>query len=295
MEGSTRASDASVIPPQSIQIPQNTSEADNTRTNKGSNKPMVQYVVGLAPIKSDPSITSMNTEPTASQLATAKSILDQLGVAHMGANQTQPMDQGAAQEGQEGEKKPNKPPRKKKEKAEVEYTTCDLCGVILNSDAIAQTHFAGKKHQKKLKAETILKDLMAKADIINSPNKRTVVVPPISQQGSLPTQTTAEAMDAQWSGEASGSRTVVVPSAEGEVANGASANILKCEVCDIDFNSPSHADMHYQGKKHAKKVKLMLEGPTPQPAPKPKKTKEAVEASELFCTLCNVSTTGQIK
>ncbi|XP_072027038.1 zinc finger matrin-type protein 3-like isoform X2 [Amphiura filiformis] len=256
MEGSTRASDASVIPPQSIQIPQNTSEADNTR-----------LVTSYPP----------STDPLG---------LESLGEESPGDLPAYSAPSGLLM-GPESDAKNH-----------GEFRTCNVCGITMTSAITAKMHYAGKNHQKKLKARALLlsrPDLMAKADIINSPNKRTVVVPPISQQGSLPTQTTAEAMDAQWSGEASGSRTVVVPSAEGEVANGASANILKCEVCDIDFNSPSHADMHYQGKKHAKKVKLMLEGPTPQPAPKPKKTKEAVEASELFCTLCNVSTTGQIK
>ncbi len=105
---------------------------------------------------------------------------------------------------------------------------------------------------------------MAKADIINSPNKRTVVAPPSATPGDT-TQTSAESMDAQWSGqqEAGSSRTVVVPG--GDVANGGQTNLLKCEICDIEFNSPSHAEMHYQGKKHTKKVKLMLEGPTPPP------------------------------
>lgn len=105
---------------------------------------------------------------------------------------------------------------------------------------------------------------MAKADTICS--KRTVVVPQTSQPGGvqtafpIKTEASAESMDTQ---EASSSRMVVVPPAEG-ASNGASS-ILKCEVCDIEFNSPSHAEMHYQGKKHAKKVKLMIEGPTPPP------------------------------
>ena len=124
---------------------------------------MVQYVVGLAP-KSEPLSTAMITEPTASQLATAKSILDQLAVTQMAAGTGQPPSTGeigaspAAQfQEVEGATPSPKKPKKKKEKTEVEYTTCDLCGVILNSDAIAQTHYAGKKHQKKLKAESVLK------------------------------------------------------------------------------------------------------------------------------------------
>lgn len=91
---------------------------------------------------------------------------------------------------------------------------------------------------------------MENKEIVNTPAKRTVVAPsdaPVDQM-----DTSAD----------SSQRTVVAPSANGD---GASSTILKCEVCNIEFNSPTHAEMHYQGKKHAKKVKLLLEGPKPQP------------------------------
>lgn len=115
---------------------------------------MVQYVIGQAPIKPESPVDL--AQPTM-DLAQAKSILDQLGI---GSEAGQPQQE----EGEQGEdammtneagERPAK--RAKKPKAEVEYITCDLCGVLMSSDAIAQLHYAGKKHLKKLKAQGVLK------------------------------------------------------------------------------------------------------------------------------------------
>ena len=47
-----------------------------------------------------------------------------------------------------------------------EYRHCDVCGIELNSAIVAKAHYAGKNHQKKLKALALLKSNQGKMVVI---------------------------------------------------------------------------------------------------------------------------------
>ncbi|XP_018407895.1 PREDICTED: zinc finger protein 346 [Nanorana parkeri] len=76
-----------------------------------------------------------------------------------------------------------------------------------------------------------------------------------------------------------------------------------CPVCNMTFSSPVVAASHYQGKTHAKNLKMKVQGgvkegvPLPKkprltpPAPAPEKNTGTVDRSdpEKFCQLCNAT------
>ncbi|XP_038673188.1 zinc finger matrin-type protein 3 isoform X2 [Scyliorhinus canicula] len=106
---------------------------------------------------------------------------------------------------------------------------CKLCNVSLNSTQQAQAHYQGKNHSKKLRNYYAGHQCVAAPKLthfVDQPG--TQLHPPASQSGSSKTA----------------GRVIL-----------ATANDY-CKLCDASFSSPAVAQAHYQGKNHAKRLRL---------------------------------------
>ncbi|XP_067085549.1 zinc finger matrin-type protein 3 [Osmerus mordax] len=115
---------------------------------------------------------------------------------------------------------------------------CKLCNVTLNSAQQAQAHYQGKNHSKKLRNFYAGSQQPPPIRIPESTE-------PVTQQP-LPTSSTESVPSKQ-----------PVPLS----FKGASRVILAtendyCKLCDASFSSPAVAQAHYQGKNHAKRLRL---------------------------------------
>ncbi|EMP38401.1 Zinc finger matrin-type protein 3 [Chelonia mydas] len=106
---------------------------------------------------------------------------------------------------------------------------CKLCNVTLNSAQQAQAHYQGKNHSKKLRNYYAANSCPAPARMSNS------VEPAVPQIVSHP---------AQMGASKPGGR--VIMATENDY----------CKLCDASFSSPAVAQAHYQGKNHAKRLRL---------------------------------------
>ncbi|XP_062869345.1 zinc finger matrin-type protein 3 [Trichomycterus rosablanca] len=114
---------------------------------------------------------------------------------------------------------------------------CKLCNVTLNSAQQAQAHYQGKNHSKKLR------NFYAGSQQ-PPPIRVPEDVEPVSQQSlsSPPTEI----------GTAMGK----LPSFTGLSRVILATENDYCKLCDASFSSPAVAHAHYQGKNHAKRVRL---------------------------------------
>lgn len=106
---------------------------------------------------------------------------------------------------------------------------CKLCNVTLNSAQQAQAHYQGKNHSKKLRNYYAANSCPAPTRMSNSVEP----VPP--QVVSLP---------AQMGSSKPGGRVILATEND------------YCKLCDASFSSPAVAQAHYQGKNHAKRLRL---------------------------------------
>ncbi|NXN64013.1 ZMAT3 protein, partial [Himantopus himantopus] len=106
---------------------------------------------------------------------------------------------------------------------------CKLCNVTLNSAQQAQAHYQGKNHSKKLRNYYAANSCPAPARMSNS------VEPAPPQVVSLP---------AQMGSSKPGGRVILATEND------------YCKLCDASFSSPAVAQAHYQGKNHAKRLRL---------------------------------------
>ncbi|KAB5559249.1 hypothetical protein PHYPO_G00026830 [Pangasianodon hypophthalmus] len=114
---------------------------------------------------------------------------------------------------------------------------CKLCNVTLNSPQQAQAHYQGKNHSKKLR------NFYAGSQQ-PPPIRIPEEVEPVSQQShSTPPAETGTALGkpASFIGPSR-----VILATENDY----------CKLCDASFSSPAVAHAHYQGKNHAKRVRL---------------------------------------
>ncbi|XP_078267050.1 zinc finger matrin-type protein 3-like [Rhinoraja longicauda] len=106
---------------------------------------------------------------------------------------------------------------------------CKLCNVSLNSTQQAQAHYQGKNHSKKLRNYYAGHQCVSASKMTNPVDQPpTQPHPPAAQSGSSKTA----------------SRVIL-----------ATANDY-CKLCDASFSSPAVAQAHYQGKNHAKRLRL---------------------------------------
>ncbi|XP_067851416.1 zinc finger matrin-type protein 3 isoform X2 [Heptranchias perlo] len=106
---------------------------------------------------------------------------------------------------------------------------CKLCNVSLNSTQQAQAHYQGKNHSKKLR------NYYAGHQCLATPKVTHPVDQPATQLHPLASQ----------SGSSKTAGRVIL----------ATANDY-CKLCDASFSSPAVAQAHYQGKNHAKRLRL---------------------------------------
>ncbi|KAM6443596.1 zinc finger matrin-type protein 3 isoform 1-T3 [Liasis olivaceus] len=106
---------------------------------------------------------------------------------------------------------------------------CRLCNVTLNSAQQAQAHYQGKNHSKKLRNYYAANSCPAPARVSNS------LEPATHPMVSLPPQ-----------GSSSKPGGRVILATENDY----------CKLCDASFSSPAVAQAHYQGKNHAKRLRL---------------------------------------
>ncbi|KAL8188049.1 UNVERIFIED_CONTAM: Zinc finger matrin-type protein 3 [Gekko kuhli] len=106
---------------------------------------------------------------------------------------------------------------------------CRLCNVTLNSAQQAQAHYQGKNHSKKLRNYYAANSCPAPARMNSS------LEPATHPVASLPPQ-----------GASSKPGGRVILATENDY----------CKLCDASFSSPAVAQAHYQGKNHAKRLRL---------------------------------------
>ncbi|KAI1891551.1 hypothetical protein AGOR_G00144960 [Albula goreensis] len=114
---------------------------------------------------------------------------------------------------------------------------CKLCNVTLNSAQQAQAHYQGKNHSKKLR------NFYAGSQQ-PPPIRIPEVIEPVSQQP-LTTPPTESATSCKQPPPFKGASRVIL----------ATENDY-CKLCDASFSSPAVAQAHYQGKNHAKRLRL---------------------------------------
>ncbi|XP_073655207.1 zinc finger matrin-type protein 1 isoform X2 [Tursiops truncatus] len=158
---------------------------------------------------------------------------------------------------------------------------CDLCNMIFSSPVVAQSHYVGKFHAKKLK------QLMEEHDQV-SPSG-------FQPEMGVPITTSAESTFLK--------PLVVKPPPGGikdETTPSSSSSALDlnnpnkyCKLCPASFNGPLMAQQHYVGKKHkrneAKKkfVDKIREKPLPA-----KSDANAFSMKTYVCHICNITFTS---
>ncbi|XP_072110659.1 zinc finger matrin-type protein 3 isoform X1 [Mobula birostris] len=106
---------------------------------------------------------------------------------------------------------------------------CKLCNVSLNSTQQAQAHYQGKNHSKKLRNYYAGRQCVSTSKVTHPVDQPAAQLhPPASQSG---------------------------PSKMAGRVILATANDY-CKLCDASFSSPAVAQAHYQGKNHAKRLRL---------------------------------------
>ncbi|XP_074524144.1 uncharacterized protein zmat3 [Halichoeres trimaculatus] len=112
---------------------------------------------------------------------------------------------------------------------------CKLCNVTLNSAQQAQAHYQGKNHSKKLR------------NFYAGSQQPPAIRIPDALEGAGQTALSSGSNDSDAGRQA--------------LYKGATRVILAtendyCKLCDASFSSPAVAQAHYQGKNHAKKLRL---------------------------------------
>ncbi|XP_068137156.1 zinc finger matrin-type protein 3 [Hyperolius riggenbachi] len=105
--------------------------------------------------------------------------------------------------------------------------SCKLCNVTLNSAQQAQAHYQGKNHSKKLRNYCASSSCPASSRLSQT-------VESTSPGSSSPNVTAGK----------SGGRVILATEND------------YCKLCDASFSSPVVAQAHYQGKNHAKRLRL---------------------------------------
>ncbi|XP_029905685.1 zinc finger matrin-type protein 3 isoform X2 [Myripristis murdjan] len=111
---------------------------------------------------------------------------------------------------------------------------CKLCNVTLNSAQQAQAHYQGKNHSKKLR------NFYA-----GSQQPPAIRIPEVAEVGQTALSSGPKDSDTGRQALYKGATRVIL----------ATENDY-CKLCDASFSSPAVAQAHYQGKNHAKKLRL---------------------------------------
>lgn len=154
-------------------------------------------------------------------------------------------------------------------------TKCDICEATFTSGLMAQSHFTGKKHEKKF---TDFLKVFCEKNNVDMPVKKT-------------TNSTVDSKSSKGSG---------------------SQFKDKCNLCDVELTSPAMADLHYKGKQHRKRELSGVPKADTKEDPsgrfgigkdfsqkeekeKVKNGNSAVNSDKLFyCSICDVETTSEV-
>ncbi|XP_064642699.1 zinc finger protein 385B-like isoform X2 [Lineus longissimus] len=172
---------------------------------------------------------------------------------------------------------------------------CKICSVSLNAPSQAQQHYTGKTHAKKVRQylDKVKKGEMRRDGSLILEEERNmspvpvappeIPVPPIAKA-----ETCVKIEPPSVATQINGSPTTVsTPSPTSSTSE--PAEEVYCKVCDVSFNSTKQAQQHYQGKNHARRVKIAeynSEAVKVEPAVGGKK-------ATYMCTVCQVYATSQ--
>ncbi|XP_060111270.1 zinc finger matrin-type protein 1-like [Heteronotia binoei] len=152
-------------------------------------------------------------------------------------------------------------------------TSCRLCSMTFTSPVVAQSHYLGKIHAKKLKQ--LAAEQAQHSAQTTPPKAGNSAVPELGHEKTSP-DTDAE--------DPSVSSSAPVSSENPE---------KYCKLCLASFNNPLMAHQHYVGKKHKRneaRKKLMAEmGPEALPG---ESEASAIGAGNYICPICSISLTS---
>ncbi|XP_043846316.1 lysine-rich coiled-coil protein 1 isoform X2 [Dromiciops gliroides] len=158
---------------------------------------------------------------------------------------------------------------------------CDLCNMIFSSPVVAQSHYVGKVHAKKLKQ--FMGEHAQMSPPSSQPDKG---LPVVNCAGPEPPQPTSDRAAPEAAMEETS------PSCGGPALDLNDPDRY-CELCCASFNSPLMAQQHYVGKKHkrseARKKILEEMGQKTLPA---ESTSSALGVGNYICPICSVTLTS---
>ncbi|XP_063156468.1 lysine-rich coiled-coil protein 1 [Candoia aspera] len=152
---------------------------------------------------------------------------------------------------------------------------CRLCNMILTSPVVAQSHYLGKVHAKKLKQ--LSDQTQPLEDVQSEPDSSAI---PILPEASLE-KNVQQDVDSE------------DPSSSCRTALDLDDPDKYCKLCSAPFNNPLMAHQHYVGKKHKRnelRKKLMAEIGT-QVIPAESKA-SALGVGNYICPTCSISLTS---
>lgn len=130
---------------------------------------------------------------------------------------------------------------------------CSLCNMVFSSPVVAQSHYVGKIHSKKLRqlaGETSEWTAEVGESSVTGPDE--AAVPTVNEQDDVTSPLPEKSNQQEASTEPSSADTEIDLSDPNKY----------CKLCCASFNNPSVAQQHYNGKKHARnelRRKLMEE------------------------------------
>ncbi|KAM5221473.1 zinc finger matrin-type protein 1 [Ctenodactylus gundi] len=151
--------------------------------------------------------------------------------------------------------------------------SCDLCNMIFNSSIVAQSHYMGKVHTKKLKQLMEEHDRLSPAGFL--PEMGSTFLKPLTVKPA-----------------SAGIADETVPSSSNNAVDLNNPDKY-CKLCIASFNSPVMAQQHYVGKKHKKNEarKMLLDKQREEP-PAAKSTANACNMRTYICYICGITFTS---
>ncbi|XP_068957147.1 lysine-rich coiled-coil protein 1 isoform X2 [Petaurus breviceps papuanus] len=159
---------------------------------------------------------------------------------------------------------------------------CDLCSMIFSSPVVAQSHYLGKVHAKKLKQ--LMGEHAQTSPPSSQPDKAGLPVAACARPE--PLQPICDKAIPEGAMEET-------PSSYGSPALDLNDRDRYCELCCASFNSPLMAQQHYLGKKHKRseaRKKILAEiGQKTLPA---ESTSSALGVGNYICPICSITLTS---
>ncbi|XP_077171666.1 zinc finger matrin-type protein 1-like isoform X3 [Paroedura picta] len=157
-------------------------------------------------------------------------------------------------------------------------TYCRLCNMIFTSPVVAQSHYLGKIHAKKLRQFSV--------DQAHQHSTPSTQPEPGKDKGLSLTSAVPEL------GSEKVSQDVEDPSVSSSAPSNLDTSVKHCRLCFVSFNNPLMAHQHYVGKKHKRneaRKKLLAEiGPEAIPG----ESKASVGSVNYICPICNINLTS---